>query len=201
MKKLSFLQLCRFLLQGLLLSLGGWALLSTVACGSVHGQRAKKSEVIALDESVATPAVGKPPSYSKKNQQAAENQAMEKALLETARSIEKSLGTLAAAQDYKSPPLVNTTPLVTAEAGLGHTADVDWTGPVAQLLERIADVSHYRFKVLGKEPVIPVLVSINAQRAALADIIQNAGLQVGRRAQIMVFAKERVIELRYLNPT
>ncbi|MFM8454924.1 MAG: DotD/TraH family lipoprotein [Gammaproteobacteria bacterium] len=172
--------------------------LSLNACTIVRdhfGKQAKSSNTLSLNDGSAQ-GIG-----SSKTKSSAANPALEKELLQTAQSIEKSLSTLAAAQDYKSPPLVNTAPLLTPEAGLAHTADVDWTGPVGALLERIAEVSRYRFKALGKEPPIPVLVSINAKQLPMADIIQNASLQVGRRAQIMVFAKERVIELRYLNPT
>lgn len=124
----------------------------------------------------------------------AENQ-----LLETATSIEHSLAVLASAQEAKSPPVIRTAPLITREGGMGGTADIDWVGPIAPLLRRVAEMTNYRVKVLGNPPAIPVVVTINAQNTVIADILQNASLQIGQRAQILVFPENRVIELRYLS--
>lgn len=122
---------------------------------------------------------------------------VESNLLETATSVEKSLAELAATQQSKHPPLLNTAPLVTPEGGMGGTADIDWTGPIAPLISKVSDLTRYRMKILGSEPAIPVIVSITQKGAVLADILKNAGMQAGRRASIMVYPETRVIELRY----
>ena len=122
---------------------------------------------------------------------------IEQELLSTARSIEKSLGTLSLTTNNTALPLLNTSQLVTPEGGMGGTADIDWTGPLAPLIKKIADLSDYHIKVLGKEPAIPIMVSIVQSKAVIADILKNAGLQAGRRANIMVFPQNRIIELRY----
>ena len=54
-------------------------------------------------------------------------------LVASARSIEKSLATLAAAQEINNIPVLNTAPLLTPEGGMGGTADIDWTGPLEPL--------------------------------------------------------------------
>lgn len=136
-----------------------------------------------------------PPS-KQKNESTSAN--VEAQLLATAQSIEHSLGILAAAEKAENAPLLNTEPLVTPEGGMGGKADVDWTGPIAPLLEKIATLSGYRLKCLGNEPAIPVLIAVNAKHVVLADILQNASLQAGKRAQILVFPESRLIELRYL---
>jgi defect-in-organelle-trafficking protein DotD len=75
---------------------------------------------------------------------------------------------------------------------------VDWTGPLVPLVEKIAAMTDYRVKVMGNDPGIPVLVSVNAKRAVIADILQNASLQAGKKAQILVFPSSRLIEVRYV---
>lgn len=135
----------------------------------------------------------------KRKQQQGDTKEIDQLLLGTAKSIERSLGTLAAAQQSKSPPLIQTGPLVTPEGGMGGRVNIDWTGPVAHLLQRVADLTDYRLRVLGKEPAIPVLVSISAKQAVVAEVVQNAALQVGQRAQIVVFPHEKIMELRYVS--
>jgi hypothetical protein len=58
------------------------------------------------------------------------NNLVEQELLTAARSVENSLALLARAQEEQTVPLLNTTPLVTPEGGMGGTADIDWTGPI-----------------------------------------------------------------------
>jgi len=120
-------------------------------------------------------------------------------LTTAAKSIERSLFTLASAQEAENPPILLTGPLITPEGGMGNTADIDWTGPIGPLVEKIACMTDYRVKVLGNEPAIPIIVTITAKRGVIAEILQNASFQVARRAHIVVFPCSRVIELRYVS--
>lgn len=124
---------------------------------------------------------------------------VENQLLYAAQSIEQSLTTLAAAQKAESPPILNTAPLITPEGGMGGTIDIDWTGPLGPLVDKIARLTEYRVKFLGNEPAIPILVTITGKRTIIAEVLQNASLQAGRRAQILVYPSNRVIEVRYLS--
>ena len=124
---------------------------------------------------------------------------VETQLLLAAQSIEQSLGTLAAAETAERPPILNTEPLVTEEGGMGGMADVDWTGPLGPLVEKIAQMTDYRVKILGNEPSIPIIVSISVKKTVIADILQNASLQAGKRAHILVFPSSRLIEVRYVS--
>ena len=125
------------------------------------------------------------------------NKGLEKQLAETAESIERSLALLAMAQETNNPPLINTAPLITPEGGMGGTADIDWTGPIEPLLHKLADLTDYNLKFLGNDPTTPIIISITQNKAVIADIIKNAGLQAGKRATIMVFPANKIIELRY----
>lgn len=124
---------------------------------------------------------------------------VETQLIKTAKSIERSLSILAAAQISEDPPIISTAPLVTPEGNMGGHVDIDWTGPVGPLMDRIARMTDYRIKVLGNEPAIPIIVTITGRRLIIADVVQNASYQAAKRAHILVFPCNRVIELRYIS--
>ncbi len=149
------------------------------------------------DISNGTPSPSKRPGKKKPSYSSATP--VETQLLLAAQSIEQSLGVLAAAETAERPPILNTEPLITEEGGMGGVADVDWTGPIGPLVEKIALMTNYRVKTLGNEPAIPILISINVKRSVIADILQNASLQAGKRAHILVFPSSRLIEVRYVS--
>jgi len=123
---------------------------------------------------------------------------VERDLLAAATSIEKSLNTLASAQEAVSPPIINIGPLVTPEGGMNVKVDIDWTGPIQPLMRKIAEITDYRVKTLGNEPAIPIIITITAKDTVIAEVLQNASFQAGARAHILAFPENRVIELRYL---
>lgn len=118
-------------------------------------------------------------------------------LVSSARSIEKSLATLAATQETNNIPVLNTIPLITNEGGMGSTADIEWTGPIEPLLEKICSMTNYNLKIMGNAPSIPIIVSITQEKAIIADILKNACLQAANRASVVVFPASKVVELRY----
>ena len=122
---------------------------------------------------------------------------IESQLLETASAIDNSLKTLAATQAQHQSQAINTEPLTTPEGGMGGRAAIDWSGPIEPLLEKIAEMTNYRVKYLGHPPAVPIVVSITAKEAIVADILKNAGLQASRRANLVVYPDSKIIELRY----
>ena len=127
----------------------------------------------------------------------ATNSNVEKELISAAKSIEASLALLARTQEENNVPLLNTAPLITPEGGMSGTADIDWTGPIEPLLRKLADMTDYKVKILGNAPTIPIIVSISQDKTVIADILKNAGMQAGKRANIVVFPANRIIEVRY----
>jgi defect-in-organelle-trafficking protein DotD len=125
------------------------------------------------------------------------NAVVEQELVASARTIENALALLARTQEQHNVPLLNTAPLITPEGGMSGTADIDWTGPIEPLVRKLADMTEYKVKVLGNAPSIPIIVSISQNQAIIADILKNAGMQAGKRANIVVFPANRVIEVRY----
>lgn len=118
-------------------------------------------------------------------------------LMKSAMSVEDSIRTLAGTQDIYAKNAINTDILVTPQGGMGELASIDWSGPIEPLLERIGQMTRYRVKVLGPIPTIPLIVSISCRERLVADILKDAGLQAGRRANLVVYPTSRIIELRY----
>jgi len=88
-------------------------------------------------------------------------------LAEAARSVSSSLNELAELQSamhrgVKLPRQPNP-----AHIGMANIASVDWVGPVEPLLQKVAQASHYRLRVLGRRPdqrrphAIPTIVAVN----------------------------------------
>lgn len=123
---------------------------------------------------------------------------VEKQLKKTAISVEDSLRTLALTQQVYAKEPINTDILVTPQGGMGGTANIDWSGPIEPLLEKIGNLTHYRVKVLGSLPAVPIIVTLSARDQVIADILKDAGIQAGKRANLVVYPTSRVIELRYI---
>lgn len=118
-------------------------------------------------------------------------------LAEAAVSTTQSLSQLAAIEKVQAPKSKLSQPLNADSIGLGSLASVDWTGPVEPLVLRLANAGDYKFRVVGKNPSIPVLVAVYATNMPIADILRDANLQAGKKADIVIYPKHRLIELRY----
>jgi len=88
-------------------------------------------------------------------------------------------------------------PINPARYGMANLASVDWIGPVEPLLQKIAAVTHYRLRVIGRSPPVPVIVTIDVNDKPIADILRNATYQAAKRANVLVYPRTKVIELRY----
>lgn len=115
-----------------------------------------------------------------------------------ALSVEESLRTLALTQQVNAKEPINTDILVTPQGGMGGVTSIDWSGPIEPLLEKIGNLTRYRVKVLGPIPPVPVIITLAAREQVIADILKDAGIQAGKRANLVVYPTSRVIELRYI---
>lgn len=119
-------------------------------------------------------------------------------LAEAASSISDSMLEMAQVEKViyhstKKPTIMN----ITNAFNLQTRASIDWSGPIEELTYRIAKAAHYNFRVLGNEPAIPVLISLNARDESLAQILRNIDYQAGQKAFIYVYPHRQVVELRY----
>lgn len=117
-------------------------------------------------------------------------------IAEASTAIGSSLEELSAIQ-LATNPRASLPPLNPAALGMTEVVSVNWNGPAEALLDKIALLSGYRLQILGEEPAIPVLVSINANNQVLAQVLQNVIYQVQSKADVVVNTSRRIIELRY----
>lgn len=118
-------------------------------------------------------------------------------LANAAVSVSGSLEQLAEIEKADHPASKLPTPPNPASIGMGALASVDWTGPIQPLVQKIASASHYKIRVIGKSPAIPIVVAIDAKNITLADILRDADFQAQDKANIVIYPTSKVIELRY----
>lgn len=118
-------------------------------------------------------------------------------LAEAASSVSDSMLEMARVEKVITPPTKDNTLTIPNAYNLQTRATVDWSGPVEELTLRIARAAHFRLRVLGKEPSIPVLISLSTKDESLAEILRNIDYQAGRKATIHVYPNSQVVELRY----
>lgn len=118
-------------------------------------------------------------------------------LAEASYDVSRSISSLSETAQAARPLPQLDPPPNPASYGMAGLTTVDWSGPVEPLVKQIARATHYRLRVLGHPPAIPVLVTVYDKNMIIADILRDVGYQCGRRASVVIFPDSRVIELRY----
>ena len=119
-------------------------------------------------------------------------------LAEAATSISDSMLEMARVEKVIIPQTRDNTLTIPNAYNLQARASVDWSGPIQELTLRIAKAAHFRLRVLGEEPAVPVLISLNIKDESLAEILRNIDYQAGRKAYLHVYPNSEVVELRYV---
>ncbi len=117
-------------------------------------------------------------------------------LAESADRASSALQTLAAVEQARTPA-TQMSPIGDVPQELRRTITVNWVGPIEPIAKTLADRAGYGFLVLGSEPSVPVVVSIDAENSRVIDVLRDAGLQLGKRGDIKVDAKSRMVEIYY----
>lgn len=118
-------------------------------------------------------------------------------LAEAAVSVSDSMLEMAKIEKVITPPNKDNTLTIPNAYNLQARASVDWSGPVEELTARVAKSAHFKLRVLGKAPAVPVLISLSIKDQSLAEILRNIDYQAGRKAYIYVYPNSQVVELRY----
>ena len=118
-------------------------------------------------------------------------------LAEAANSVSSSLVNLAATEQAAYHPVQTRPSPDPITYGMGGAASIDWSGPAEPLIKQIADSVNYKLKVVGKAPVIPIIITVNTKNQVIGDILSNVAYQCGKRADVIVYPETKVIELRY----
>ncbi len=118
-------------------------------------------------------------------------------LAEAASDVSHSLVQLAAIEQSANPQAPVNPPPDPSSYGMGSLVSIDWSGPIAPLVARIAKASGYRLEIMGRQPAIPIMVTMVAHNTPIGDVLRDCGFQAGSRADIVVFPSRRIVELRY----
>lgn len=118
-------------------------------------------------------------------------------IAEAAQSVSDSLIEMARIEKNIMPPAHDNCLTIPLSGPLLTRATVDWSGPIEELVARVAKSANYRLRVLGNSPSIPVLINITAKQERLSDILRNIDYQAGQKAFIHVYPNAQVVELRY----
>lgn len=118
-------------------------------------------------------------------------------LAEAAVSVSDSMQEMARIEKVVTPPHKDNTLSIPNAYNLQARASVDWSGPIDELTARIAKAGHYKIRILGRTPAIPVLISLTVKDQSLAEILRNIDYQAGMKADIHVYPNSQVVELRY----
>ena len=118
-------------------------------------------------------------------------------LARAATSVSHSLRKLAEIESAVHPSIKFNAGPIPAKIGMANLATIDWTGPAAPLLKRLAKSCHYQFRTIGKKPTVPILIAVNAKQQPIATIIRDVSYQIQRHASVKIFAHRKVVEMRY----
>ena len=121
---------------------------------------------------------------------------VERRLTEAALRAETALTTLAWARAAENP--LNPPPLPRiVPAALLRLVTLDWTGPLETLAAKLSGEAGYSFEVVGRRPVRPVMVAVEAADKPLILVLRDVGIQAGAAAMLSVDAGRRRIELAW----
>ncbi len=119
-------------------------------------------------------------------------------LAEAAVSVSDSMLEMARVEKVITPPQKDNTLTIPNAYNLQARASIDWSGPIEELLVRISNAAHFKTRILGKVPAVPVLISLSVKDKSLAEILRDIDYQAGIKANIHVYPNSQVVELRYV---
>lgn len=107
-----------------------------------------------------------------------------------------ALQTLASVEQARNPAVsIQSVPHAPQE--LRRIVSVDWVGPIEPMIRQLADRAGYSFQVNGDQPPVPVVITLQARQKTVIDVLRDVGLQAGTRADVVVDANAKVVELNY----
>ncbi len=117
-------------------------------------------------------------------------------LAQAAERATQAQNKMAQIESFRTP-LPTQDGLGTSLPGTAQITSVTWTGPIDQITRTLSEMAGLSFKVTGKEPPLPMIVSVNAHQEPISKILQDIGAQAGRRADLIIDPTNRTLDLHY----
>lgn len=126
---------------------------------------------------------------------------VEKALLSSAESIEKSLKMLAQAEHFEKVEARSKVTRVYHLPGLRKEVSMQWDGELESAIAALAKMSDgYTYQAaIGKRPVVPVMISLPADKRSIQDLIESAALQAANKADVVIDQNTKIVQVRYVD--
>ncbi|MGX9960635.1 DotD/TraH family lipoprotein [Xanthomonas euvesicatoria] len=122
----------------------------------------------------------------------------ELALKRSAAEVSRSITDLAEVEQYDRFRRMPAQPRVYDQVqDMEQVVSMEWDGPIETVVRRLAAESGYTAKVIGRAPVIPVLVRLTGSPATVSDHLRNVGYQAGARADVTIYTDRKIVELSY----
>ncbi len=118
-------------------------------------------------------------------------------IAEAAEKATRALNKMAQIESFRTP-MPDDTPL--QHPGLDKVTSMTWTGPIDQVTRTLTELAGLNFRIIGKEPPLPLVVSVDAHNQEIGKILRDIGFQAGRRADIILNTATNTVDLRY-SPT
>lgn len=117
-------------------------------------------------------------------------------LADAADRASNALETLASVE-YARSPGVAVGPVGSPPVELRRAITVNWVGPAEPIVKTLADRAGYNFLIIGSQPPVPIVVSIDVENKPVIDVLRDVGLQLGMRANLKVDAQRHIVEIHY----
>ena len=118
-------------------------------------------------------------------------------LAEASVQSSQSVNELSAMERALHPDVKLSEPMDPKRLGMTQPTSLDWNGPLEPLLKKIAEASHYKLRIIGKKPGIPIIITLREKDKPMAEIVRNVQYQSEPNATIVLFPGSKTMELRY----
>lgn len=109
-----------------------------------------------------------------------------------------ALWQLAAIQQLKTGTgLLENNGVWTTPPGLDAPVSIAWVGPYQSLVATVAQQSGYGFEPVGKAPVNPIIVRVNAEALPAIVVLRDASWQVRDRASLEIDEAQKILRVRF----
>ncbi len=119
-------------------------------------------------------------------------------LAQAAEKASKALDTIAHIDQQRNPtvaPLRNAT--VNQASPLMQPISLRWSGPIDQVARVLAERAGMRFRALGRDPGVPIIVNVDVFQQPIFYVLRDIGLQAGSKADVIVDQNDGSVEVRY----